>query len=65
MFCLSATLTVSPILQTNVHVHLLKNGEICTVHRENSVENNKLAVLHGLFQGCHSLVISPFKQNVS
>lgn len=53
------------LLQTNVHAHLLKNGEICTVHRENSVENNKLAVLHGLFQDRHSLVISPFKQNVS
>lgn len=51
------------LLQTNVHAHLLKNGEICTVHIENSVENNKLAVLHGLFQDCHSLVISPFKQN--
>lgn len=47
------------LLQTNVHAHLLKNGEICTVHRENS-ENNKLAVLHSLFQDCHSLVISPF-----
>lgn len=28
-------------------------------------KNNKLAVLHGLFQDRHSLVISPFKQNVS